>query len=67
MAAVRGTNDILPTAALAEGLATLEEIQRRDGIEDEMKENAPRAKLTRCLRKKRDISMYAWLGEAAGG
>ena len=67
MAAVRGIDDLLPTAALAVALATLEEIQRRDGLEDEMEENAPRVKLTRCSRKKRDISMYVWLGAGAGG
>ena len=36
MAAVRGIDGLLPTAALAVALATLEEIQRRDGLEDEM-------------------------------
>ena len=59
MAAVRGVDDSLIAAALAVALATLEEIQRRDGLEDEMEGNAPRVKLTpRCSRKKRDISMY---------
>ena len=58
MAAVCGIDDdILPTAALAGALATLKEVQRRDGLEDEMAENAPRVKLTRCSRKKRDMSM----------
>ena len=66
MAAVRGIDDLLPTAALAVALATLKEIQRRDGLEDDMEENAPRVKLTRCSKKKRDISMYVWLGAAAG-
>ena len=66
MAAVPGIDDFLPTAALAVPWATLEEIQRRDGLEDEMEDNSPRVKLTRCSRKKRDISMYVWLGVAAG-
>ena len=66
MAAVRGVDDSLIAAALAVALATLEEIQRRDGLEDEMEENAPRVKLTRCSRKKRDISMYVWFAAAAG-
>ena len=38
MAAVRGVDDSLIAAALAVALATLEEIQRRDGLEDEMEE-----------------------------
>ena len=68
MAAVRGIDDLLPTAALAVALATLEEIQRRDGLEDEVEENASRVKLTpRCSRKKRDIRMFVELGAAAGG
>ena len=67
MAAVRGIDDLLPTAALAVALAALEEIQHRDGLEDEMEQNAPRVKLARCSRKKRDISMYMWLGAGAGG
>ena len=66
MAAVRGVDDLLPIAALAVALAALAEARRRDGLEDEMGENAPRVKLTRCSMKKRDISMYARLGEAAG-
>ena len=67
MVAVRGIDDLLLTTALAVALATLEEIQRRDGLEDEMEGNAPRVKLTpRCSRKKRDISMCMWLGAAAG-
>ena len=45
-------------SALAAALAILEDIQRRDGLEDEMEENAPRLKLTRCSRKKQDISLY---------
>ena len=55
----------LPTAALAVALAT-QEIQRRDGLEGEMKDNAPRVKLTHCSRKTRGISMYAGLGAGAG-
>ena len=51
------------TAALVVALATLEEIQLRDGLEDETKESSPRSKLTRCSRKKRDMSMYAWLAQ----
>ena len=66
MAAVRGIDDLLPTSALAVALVALEEVQRRDGLEDEMEENAPRVKLTRCSRKKQDISMYVRLGAAAG-
>ena len=66
MAAVRGIDDLLPSAALAAALATLEEIQRRDDLEDEMEGSAPRVKLTRCSRKKRDMSIYVWLGAAAG-
>ena len=62
MAAARGIDDLLPTAALAVALATLEETQRRDGLEHEMEENAPRVTLPRRSRKKRDISMYVWLG-----
>ena len=58
MAAVRGIDDYMPTATLAVALVTREEIQCRDGLEDEMEENASRVKLTRCSRKKRDISMY---------
>ena len=46
MAAVRSIDDLLPTVALAVALATLEDTQRRDGLEDEMEENAPRVKLT---------------------
>ena len=69
MAAVCGIDDdLLPTAALAVALATTaEETQRLHGLEDEMEENAPRVKFTRCSRKKRGISMYVWLGAAAGG
>ena len=53
--------------ALAVALAALEEVERRDGLEDEMEETAPRVKLTpRSSRKKRDISMCAWLGAGAG-
>ena len=46
MAAARGIDDLLSNccAALAVALATLEETQRRDGLEDEMGENAPRVK-----------------------
>ena len=62
MAAVRGSDGLWPTAPppLAVALVTLEEkkIQSRDGLEDEMEESAPRLKLTRCSRKKRDISMH---------
>ena len=36
MVAVRGIDDLLLTAALAVALATLGEIQRRDGSENEM-------------------------------
>ena len=46
MAAVRGIDYLLPTAALAVALVTLEKIQRRDGLEDEMEESAPRVRLT---------------------
>ena len=67
MAAVRGIDDLLPTAALAVTLAALEEVHRRDGLEDEMEQNAPRVKLIRCSGKKRDISMHVWLGAGAGG
>ena len=67
MVAVRGIDDLSLTAALAVALATIEEIQRLDGFEDEREENAPRVKLKpRCSRKKRDISMYVWLGAGAG-
>ena len=66
MAAVRGIDDVLPTAALAVAVATLEGIQGRDGLDDGMKENAPRVKLSRCSWKKRNMSMYVWLGAAAG-
>ena len=62
MAAVRGIDYFLPTAALAVALAALEEVQRHDGLEDEREENAPCVKLTRCSRKKRDNSMYVRLG-----
>ena len=58
----RYIDDLLSIVALAVALATLEEIQPRDGLEDEMAENAPRVKLTRCSRKKRDMmSAYVWL------
>ena len=67
MAAVRGMDDLLPTAALAVALAALEEVQRRDGLEDEMEENAPCVKLAHCSRKKRNIGMYVRLGATAGG
>ena len=66
MAAVRDIDDLLTTAALAVALAGLAEVQRRDALEDEMEENTPRVKLTRGSRKKRDMSMYASLGAAAG-
>ena len=52
---------------LAVALATVEETQLLDSLEDEMEMNAPRVKFTRCSRKKRDSSLYAWLGAAAGG
>ena len=65
MATVRDIDDLLTTAALAVALATLEEIQRRDDLENDMEENAPRVKLTRCSRKKRDINMNVWFGAAA--
>ena len=42
MAAVRDIDDRFPTAARAVALATLGEIQRCDGLEDEMEENVPR-------------------------
>ena len=58
MAAVRGIENLLPTASLAVALATLEETQRRDGFEDEMEGNAPRVKVTHCSRQKRGIGMY---------
>ena len=66
MAAVRGIDDLLRTAALAVALAALEDVQRPHGFEDEMEENAPRVKLTRCSRKKRDLSTCVWLDAAAG-
>ena len=66
MAAVRDIDGLLTTAALAVALAGLAEVQRRDALEDEMEENTPRVKLTRGSRKKRDMSMYASLGAAAG-
>ena len=59
MAAVRGIDDLLPTVALAVALATLEEIQRRDGLEDEMEEIAPRVKLTRCWGMKTSLTPQA--------
>ncbi|MEP5374267.1 MAG: hypothetical protein ABJQ14_00505 [Hyphomicrobiales bacterium] len=65
MTAVRDIDDLLPTAPLAVALATVEEIQRRDGLDDEMGKNAPRVKLTRCSKKTRDTSTYVWLGAAA--
>ena len=66
MAAARGIDKILPTAALAVALATLDEIQRRDVLVDEVEKKAPRVESGRCSRKKRYISMYVWLGAAAG-
>ena len=57
----------LLTPVLSVALATVEETQRLDGLENEMEKNARRVKLARCSRKKRDISMYVWLGAAAGG
>ena len=58
MAAVCGIDDdLLPTAALAVALPIVEETQRLHGLEDAMEE---------CSRKKRDISMYMWLGAGAG-
>ena len=43
MAAVCGIDDdLLPTAALAVALATVEETQRLDGLQDEIEENARR-------------------------
>ena len=47
-----------PTAVLAAALATLKEILRWDGQEDQMEENARRVQITRCSREKRDISRY---------
>ena len=44
MDAVRCIDDLLPTAALDVALATLEEIQRGDGLKYEMIENAQRMK-----------------------
>ena len=67
LAAVRGIEDLLPAAALAVALASLEEIQPRDGLEDDEMENAPRVELTRCSRKKRVISGYVWLGAVGAG
>ena len=68
MAAMCGIDDdLLPTAALAVALATVEKNQRLDGLGDEMEENVPRVKFTRCSMKKRDFSMSVWLGAAAGG
>ena len=52
MATVRDIDDLSRTAALAESLAALDELQRRHGLGDEMEENAPGVKLTRCWRKK---------------
>ena len=43
MAAVRGVDDLLPTAVLAVALATLAEVQRRDVLEDEMEEPGMRS------------------------
>ena len=65
MATVRGIDDRAPTTALAVALATLEEVQRHEGLKDEMEENAPRVTLTRCSRKKRDMRIYVWLGAPA--
>ena len=48
--------------ALDVALAALEEVQRRDGLEDQMEEN-----VTRCSRKKPDMSMYVRLGAGAAG
>ena len=53
MSAVRGIDDLLPAAALAVALAALEEVKRQD-LNDDMDENSPRVKLTRCPRKRRD-------------
>ena len=51
-------DDLLPTEALDVVLATtVEESERLDGLEDKVEENPPRVWLTRCSRKKRDISM----------
>ena len=66
MPAVRGIDDIFPTATLDVALAALEEVRLLDGLEDEREENPPRVKLTRCSRKKRGINMYVRLAAAAG-
>ena len=65
MVAVRGIDDILLSATLAVAFASLEEVQRRDGHKGEM-EKPLSLKRARCSRKKRDVSMYMWLGAAAG-
>ena len=50
MAAVCGIDDdLVPTAALAVALTTVEETQRIDGLEDEIEENAPRVKQAHTL------------------
>ena len=41
-------------------------IQRRDGLGDEMEENAPRGELTRCSRTNRVTCVYVGSGAAAG-
>ena len=59
MSAVRGIDDLLPAAALAVALAALEEVKRQD-LNDDMDENSPRVKLTRCPRKRRDSGTCGW-------
>ena len=55
MAAARGIDGLLPTAALAVAVAALEEVQRLDDLD----ENTPRVKRTRRLRRKRDSGTCA--------
>ena len=56
LAAARGIDDLLPTAALAVAVAALEEVQRLDDLDG----NTPRVKRTRRLRRKREIGTCAW-------
>ena len=61
MAAVCGIkDDLLPTAALAAALASVEETQRLGGLEDDMEENAPRVSHADRGRSETSACIRGW-------